>query len=284
MGGIGQYAILRFRPYPETGEFANVGIVVWAPTTRELAYKVVPKNFPRVRNFFQELETSILKETLASFEKELSRLKTDLSGLSEKKFNSAIIHFTRPRETIFKFSELRSIRIKKEINITCDHLYERFVGRSFVTKEYRERWMEKNIQETLKQHQLPDFTRQKIVTPLFPIDLPLVHRSVGKVSVIKPLAFDQNTASKMFDHGEHWNARFRALLDTGALNNNDILVPVEGPDFTATEELNKTYRYIRKELAGFEIKVVEFKKTSEIVRFVAQKNSAKPFFPPTENN
>ncbi|KZM47618.1 DUF3037 domain-containing protein [Labrenzia sp. OB1] len=267
MGSVGQYAILRFRPFPETGEFANVGVVAWAPSSREFSFKIAPKNFARVKNFFRELEANVLKETLSSFEKELNRLHSTLYDLDEIGFHSALTHFTRPRETIFNFSEVRSVRVKNSLQHLCEILYEKYVGRDFVTKEYREQWMEKNIRTILLQNQMPEFTKQRVNTPLFPIDLPLVYKNLGELYIIKPLAFDQDSPARMFDHGQRWNARIRALLDTSTLKESNILVPVEGPVEIASRELKKTYRYVTKELRQLQIPIVNFEDTQEIVKF-----------------
>ncbi len=47
-----QYAIVRFMPYIETGEFANVGILLWAPKTRYLGFKLLRRKHARITQFF----------------------------------------------------------------------------------------------------------------------------------------------------------------------------------------------------------------------------------------
>lgn len=37
-----QYAIIQFMPYPETGEFANVGVVLACPQMRYLGARLAP--------------------------------------------------------------------------------------------------------------------------------------------------------------------------------------------------------------------------------------------------
>ncbi|WP_253275820.1 DUF3037 domain-containing protein, partial [Xanthomonas vasicola] len=37
-----QYAIVQFLPYPETGEFANVGVVLACPQMRYLGVRIAP--------------------------------------------------------------------------------------------------------------------------------------------------------------------------------------------------------------------------------------------------
>lgn len=53
-----QYAILRFMPYVETGEFANVGLVMAAPQQGFFAYQLEEKRYGRLTRFFKDLEAS----------------------------------------------------------------------------------------------------------------------------------------------------------------------------------------------------------------------------------
>ncbi len=46
------YAIVRFAPFVDTGEFANVGIILMAPTARYFGYNLMGKRHGRVTRFF----------------------------------------------------------------------------------------------------------------------------------------------------------------------------------------------------------------------------------------
>lgn len=54
-----QYAIVRFTPFVETGEFANVGIVLFAPRQKSLLFKLVTKRYARITGFFHELDAGV---------------------------------------------------------------------------------------------------------------------------------------------------------------------------------------------------------------------------------
>ena len=49
-----QYALLRFRPFVETGEFANVGVVLLAPEARFFGFRLL-KRYGRITQFFHQL-------------------------------------------------------------------------------------------------------------------------------------------------------------------------------------------------------------------------------------
>ena len=46
------YSIVRFAPFAETEEFANVGIVLTAPASRRMEYKLASEGLERVNHFF----------------------------------------------------------------------------------------------------------------------------------------------------------------------------------------------------------------------------------------
>ena len=54
------YAIVRFMPFIETGEFANVGVVMFAPQARYFGFKLLVNRQARVTNFFEQLDAKTL--------------------------------------------------------------------------------------------------------------------------------------------------------------------------------------------------------------------------------
>ncbi len=109
-----QYAIVRFAPFVETGEFANVGILMMAPRARYFGFKLETRRFGWITRFFEDLEPSLYREALRTLRDELERvhdlLKThgfdkrrqspDLD-LAQRLFTEVV----RPRESIVRFSE-----------------------------------------------------------------------------------------------------------------------------------------------------------------------------------
>src|SRR5690606_13433554 len=70
-----QYAIVRFMPYVETGEFANVGVLLWEPKNRYLGFKLLRRKYGRITQFFEELEKAVYLRAMGDLENELSRVK-----------------------------------------------------------------------------------------------------------------------------------------------------------------------------------------------------------------
>lgn len=55
-----QYNLIRFQPDAETGEFATIGAVVYAPASRTLAYHLLdPNQNQRISGFFSPLDNNV---------------------------------------------------------------------------------------------------------------------------------------------------------------------------------------------------------------------------------
>lgn len=141
-----QYAIVRFMPYVETGEFANVGVLLWVPKTRHLGFKLLRRRYGRITQFFDELEAPVYLQTMANLEHELIRTQKLIGevGLEigddkrEYGFHKGVFQeLIRPRETIVRFSEQRAV-LAEDPDETLKNLFDCYVGRNFVTKEYQD--------------------------------------------------------------------------------------------------------------------------------------------------
>lgn len=54
-----RYAIVQFAPHVETGEFANVGVVLMCPQTGYFDFKLQTRKHKRVTDFFDELPRDV---------------------------------------------------------------------------------------------------------------------------------------------------------------------------------------------------------------------------------
>ncbi len=65
------YAIVRFTPFIETGEFANVGVVMFAPGVRFFAFRLMVNRYARISNFFEGLDPKVFKASISSLREEM---------------------------------------------------------------------------------------------------------------------------------------------------------------------------------------------------------------------
>ena len=112
------YAIVRFMPYVETGEFANVGVLLWIPKQKTLLFRLLRRKYGRITQFFEELDKHVYLKAMADLDAELHRIQVLLqedtvvtaNSNLEYGFHKGIFEeVIRPRETIIRFSEQRAI-------------------------------------------------------------------------------------------------------------------------------------------------------------------------------
>lgn len=80
------YSFVRFRPYVETGEFVNVGLLMCEPEKRKLTYRLIAKNDKRVRNFFYDSPI---------FENFREVIDTELRYITEQEFHFSMEEMAR---------------------------------------------------------------------------------------------------------------------------------------------------------------------------------------------
>ncbi|MDX3775329.1 DUF3037 domain-containing protein [Chromatiaceae bacterium AAb-1] len=263
-----QYAIVRFLPHAETGEFANVGIVLCAPELGLFDFRLAPTRFARVTDFFEDIEGKLYKATLLTVENELKRLTSYASQLTPKELALHMQEVVRPRETLIRYSELRTLYLEKKPTTVIEQLFKQLVHRTFLTEEYQEQLMVKAIRQQLKTEQLTHFKQQKIHDNFIEVTLPLVAKT-NDVFVIRPLAFRQQTAIRLFDHAEQWIGRFRRLVNHNVLQKQNILLPLQGPTRTDSK-LTGAFQEVERELSDFGVQTLDYKDKTGISIFARQ--------------
>ena len=274
------YAIVRFMPYIETGEFANVGVLLWIPKTRQLSFKLLRRKYARITQFFEELDKAVYLKTMANMEAELLRIQsmlhhnktTEFSGNGmEYGFHNGIFdELIRPRETIARFSERRSI-LSEDPQKTLQELFDYYVGRNFVTREYQETILEKGIKKLLEQRSLAShFSKRKVEDHLYSVTFPFVEQDADKViKVIKPLFLGQADSTAIIEHGGHWKLKVNQLRKRNLLN-GPVLFPVKGPEDVSSSDIRfQAFKEARDSLADDAIEVVLYTEKARILEFAA---------------
>src|SRR5690606_16642933 len=98
------YSILRFLPYPETGEFVNIGIVLLA-NNGEFRFKIINTR-KRVTHFFPTLDYRVYIRARSEVEDEMHRLTGFFAKHREQLslLATTFRHLIHPRETMMRFS------------------------------------------------------------------------------------------------------------------------------------------------------------------------------------
>lgn len=268
-----QYALLRFRPFVETGEFANVAIVMMAPEARFFGFRLL-KRYGRITQFFHQLDRKVYLEGRALFKEELDRFACELrrSALDGRKTQPDIPlarnlfnELVRPREAILQFAEQRVV-LADNPKEKLVQLFDHYIERNFVTKEYQERLLESTVRQLLLRGQLGNQYRPvKIGTPDFTVNFPFVRMVEGKAQrIIKPLFLAQGDTTKILNHGGQWVDKVRRLRKRNALP-KDVLFPVIAPQ--PDTKAHGAFTEIRDDLVTIDVQVVPANDETVILKF-----------------
>ena len=106
------YAILKFLPYGETGEFVNIGVALVCPAIRFFGVRTTHR-VQRVNNFFKELDPNIYRTGLAHFKDTVHDIEKIVGDAVEReqmifpvehaRVLDLFRNFTCPREAMFRF-------------------------------------------------------------------------------------------------------------------------------------------------------------------------------------
>ncbi|QHJ00558.1 DUF3037 domain-containing protein [Xylophilus rhododendri] len=248
-----QYALLRFRPFVETGEFANVGVVLIAPQARYFGFRLL-KRVGRITHFFHQLDRRIYLDAREMMEKELRRFKDELdrtafvtqaapAPLADLLFSE----LTRTRDAMLQFDEPRML-LAHDPAEKLDDLFDCYVERNFAGREYQERLLETAMRKLLVRAELgPLYRPGKLGTADFTVNFPFVRTVRGEVDrVIKPLYLGQDEPTKLLTHGGQWVDRIRRLRKRGALPEKvlfTVFAPAaHTPPYLAFEEIRDDLR------------------------------------------
>lgn len=273
-----QYALLRFRPFVETGEFANVGIALIAPEARFFGFRIL-KRYGRITQFFHQLDRQIYLDGRQLFKEEMDRFALELRrlALDGRKTQPDIVlarnlfaEVVRPREAMLQFADQRVV-LAEDPKAKLLQLFDHYVERNFVTKEYQERLLENNVRKLLFNAQVgARYQREKVGTEDFSVNFPFVDVVEGKAErVIKPLYLAQGDSTKILTHGGQWVDKVRRLRKRNALPPK-VLFPVTQP--AANTKPYHAFQEIRQDLLAENVQVVAADDERQILKFATDRH------------
>jgi len=265
-----RYAIIQFMPYTETGEFANVGIVLVCPKTGFFGFQLQTKRYARITAFFDELKSRVYTDTVRVFEQELSRIQSYLSTLPQVEkaqiIRDTFAHLIHPREAMIRFGEERSLLVDSPEQAVQD-LFRHYVEREFATQEYIETRIEHQLTTLLKGLALESpFRKERIGNDEIHATFPLVQRQEGITrKIIKPFNLSHDEPNGIYDHGSLWAQKMKRLRNRGLLPDR-VLFAVAAPPEQDTKR-RAAYMEICEELREQNIVVTAANQEQEIAQF-----------------
>ncbi len=269
-----QYAIVRFAPFVETGEFANVGIIMMAPKQRFFAFELELKRYGRITRFFEDVDAKLYKKTLYNLKDELDRVTDVLKAHGfDKRLKTNDIDFAtglfneivRTRETIVRFGGVRTV-LTDDPNKKLKELFAFYVERNFVTKKYQEELLERDVRKLLYKANVGEqYERERLGDDSYHVTFPFVrHDKDQPAKIIKPLYLGQKEPTKIYDHGAAWIYRIKKL-EGRFLEPDRVLFTLAGPN-KAGDRLD-AYCDIKSELKDTGVKIADSDNMDEITMF-----------------
>jgi hypothetical protein len=257
------YSIVRFAPYAETEEFANVGILLSAPASGRMEYRLARKNLKRINRFFEC--APLFAKAMEIAQRELEAVRAMTAGAQESQIVNHFRFLTEPKESLIRFSPMRSILVN-DLGTTLDELFDRYIERQGIGRDRREETMVREIRSLFAQASIRTFRDDTLTGELTRLHLPLVHRN-DIVAAIKPMAFDQSEPSAILDHCDQWMLRFDRAEREGIIQLKNVLIPVSAPAESVSARHRKAVQMAKESIEQRGLQLVDFQATSAIATF-----------------
>ena len=123
------FAIIRYLPFIDRGEFINIGIIAHGSDKHFMA-RIIEPDYPRIHAFFPFLPSGVLTPQFEGLAVELARLKT-LANNSDAEIQKRLFHhFIEPTEGVFICSKPGTLAAHSPSE-ALDELFNRYVHHDF---------------------------------------------------------------------------------------------------------------------------------------------------------
>ena len=261
------YSIVRYAPYAETEEFANIGVVMCAPKENFFDFQLTKRNDARVKSFFHD--DSIFPIAKDAIQREIQFAKVQATQIEDpKQLAQFFRYFTTKKESIFQFSDSRVLlggNPKEELQ----KIYNKYVNHSDFTKERREDVLARELKRSIDRIDgLKNAFKQKSIDGFYAkFSMPLVAKKNEQiVCAIKPLAFSQSEPGKMMEHSDTWVMRITRACEEGLLNIDDVLLTIDTPE-SLTSGQTKVLETIKRTMDTKHINHISAENHKDTIKF-----------------
>ena len=273
------YAIVRLVPNVETEEFANVGVVLFAPAARLFSFRLLGARFSRITAFFEPLDAATCRAVLRDLREELERVAQGFRALGadprlprlDLPASLALWdELIRPRDGMVRCSSGR-VALAADVRGRLDELFGLYVERQVITREHREHVLERGVRNLLRSARLADrFVAANVGNDEYHARFPFVQlapEDERPVKVIKALSLAQSDPVRIIDHGGQWIMRLHALRKRGLLP-AQVLFAVDGDEHDRSV-CGEARRDVVGELRALGVRVVPLQQRAALLDFAA---------------
>lgn len=246
-----RYALIQLLPYNETGEFANIGVLLVCPQTGHWIYKLETQKYKRYTDFFKGLDHHVYRDAVNVISDELKRLQKLATEATADQLLNTFNFTVHPREAIIRFSEPRG-RLTNNPEQELADLFAHYVEFGFLRNESAEQKLVKRIQDLVKTFELKaPFKEDHIGDPnTVSLQLPLVQViNEQPVKAIKPLYLGQPKINDIYSHGEQWVGKLKRLRKKVGWN-GELLITVDG--LSDKPDVRKVQQEMIEELSQYQ--------------------------------
>ncbi|EKB22394.1 MULTISPECIES: DUF3037 domain-containing protein [Aeromonas] len=267
------YAVVQFRPYRETEEFANVGVVLCAPKSGFFDYRIETSRFSRVTGFFSELDVKVPRTVAKIVGDELLRVKEIQLNQSSPEAKLRLFHeATKAKEGLIYFSQARPAMVDGDLAGYLEKLYQHYVHHSFAKQPSATEKLETAVRLLLEQNDLRRYYKAADLGDpmgLVKAKVPFIHQEDGRA--IRPLSFifGRPTPNKIVDEAEQWASRFKRLFGAGVLAPERVLVPIEFPS-NENQALIPAINEVKRVFEEHAVRTIPAEDTDQLLSFAAK--------------
>jgi len=214
------YSVLRYVHDTLTGEFVNVGLVLFSPEGEFLRFKG-KTTVGRVSSMFPSLKTSAFKELLRSVKNRFSVIEAETTsnlGIWEKKSSlDEILLYALPRDDSSLVWSPISTGVTADLKGAFDKIFARHISK-FDQKTHRNRRSDDDVwrlfrKDLEKRNLLSFFETKSISGKDDEVEFPFAWKN-GIWHCIEPISFDLNAPESIRDKAHKWLGQIASVTDS----------------------------------------------------------------------
>lgn len=260
-----RYAVLRFMPYPETGEFANVGVVAAAPRENKFAFRIEKKRTKRLTDFFSNLDATMYKRAIKDYEAELV-VMVDLVEKKKLKALEAFETLVQPRATAFQFAAAGAM-LADSIEAGTNQIFNDQMHHAFASEPGYIRDLNIRVRSCLESLKLiRPFKKDKLEIAGYKVDFDFIQKDPETdkaIKVIKPFYMNYDELNSIYNLGDRWYGKFRRLEGYDLLPEETLFPVVEPKAGTLATD---AWQKVKKDLQEYG-RVISANDFSELQQF-----------------
>tara|TARA_R110002167_G_scaffold365788_1_gene591426 strand:- start:39 stop:854 length:816 start_codon:yes stop_codon:yes gene_type:complete len=245
-----KYVVLRFAPYSETGEFANVGVLLYSKSYNSFVFKLDTADIgARVSKFFHIDDKQVFKFAMASYQKELAFVQEQVAHhhmTAEEAFDFLV----KPRATLLRFSEVRTV-ITDSIDGTLNSVFARMVSHSSASQVKNRLKLGGILRSQLDSLCLEyPFRRYKFSKSVFEVtyDFTQLSEQGEPLKLIQPIEInDKLTPKEIFEVVGNNEVRLNRMANLDLLPKK-VLLPFSLNE-NRTKEADEAWSIVKEELS-----------------------------------